>query len=103
MPHSVEGGRNERGTRGHRARGRGSARARGRGGGRAGGHRPRTGRGRGGGGRMSWRLAKALEELRGEVNAKWPNRDKSSDGSVGDLSHQARKSDPNPNSAGVVR
>ena len=52
---------------------------------------------------MSWRLAKSLEELRGEVNAKWPNRDKSSDGSVGDLSHQARKSDHNPNAAGVVR
>lgn len=52
---------------------------------------------------MSWRLAKSLEELRAEINSKWPNRDKSSDGSVGDLSHQARKSDHNPNSAGVVR
>jgi hypothetical protein len=52
---------------------------------------------------MSWRLAKSLEELRGEINARWPNRDKRSDGSIGDTSHSARKSDHNPNDAGVVR
>jgi hypothetical protein len=51
---------------------------------------------------MGWRLAKSLETLRSQVNAKWPNRDKSSDGTIGDASHQATKSDHNPNSAGVV-
>jgi hypothetical protein len=51
---------------------------------------------------MAWRLAKSLETLRSQVNAKWPNRDKSSDGTIGDASHQATNSDHNPNSAGVV-
>lgn len=51
---------------------------------------------------MSWRLAESLKKLREQVNAMYPNRDKSSDGSVGDLSHSQRKSDHNPNSAGVV-
>jgi hypothetical protein len=51
---------------------------------------------------MAWRLAKSLETLRDQVNAKWPGRDKSSDGTIGDASHQATNSDHNPNSAGVV-
>lgn len=51
---------------------------------------------------MAWRLAKSLETLRDQVNAKWPNRDKSLDGTIGDAAHQATKSDHNPNSAGVV-
>jgi|SRR5881392_3700571 len=51
---------------------------------------------------MSWRLAESLKKLREQINAEFPGRDKSSDGSVGDLSHQARKSDHNPNSHGVV-
>ena len=45
---------------------------------------------------MTWRLARALETLRSQVNAKWPARSKSSDGSVGDTSHSARPSDHNP-------
>jgi len=45
---------------------------------------------------MAWRLAKSLEVLRSQVNAKWPTRSKSSDGSVGDTSHAARPSDHNP-------
>lgn len=49
-----------------------------------------------------WRLARALEQLRAQVNAKWPSRSKSSDGSVGDTSHSARASDHNPDGAGVV-
>ena len=51
---------------------------------------------------MAWRLAKSLETLRTQVNSKWPNRDKSSDGTIGDAAHQATNSDHNPNSAGVV-
>src|ERR1044071_4339182 len=50
-----------------------------------------------------WRIAKSLETLRGQVNAIAPERDKSSDGTIGDTSHAARKSDHNPNSAGVVQ
>jgi Putative peptidoglycan binding domain len=45
---------------------------------------------------MAWRLAKCLETLRTEVNAKWPNRSKASDGTIGDESHQTRESDHNP-------
>jgi peptidoglycan hydrolase-like protein with peptidoglycan-binding domain len=51
---------------------------------------------------MSWRLARGLEKLRSQVNAKWPNRSKDSDGSIGDEHHSARVSDHNPDGAGVV-
>lgn len=51
---------------------------------------------------MAWRLAKGLEQLRSQVNSKWPGRSKESDGSVGDTSHAARPSDHNPDSRGVV-
>lgn len=52
-----------------------------------------------------WFLAPSLVALRTELNRRWPNRDKSSDGSVGDTSHQARKSDHNPDwdAGGIVR
>jgi murein L,D-transpeptidase YcbB/YkuD len=52
----------------------------------------------------SYRLAKSLERLRAQINAQNPNRDKSSDGWIGDTSHQKRgsKSDHNPNAHGVV-
>lgn len=49
-----------------------------------------------------YRLAEGLRKLRDQVNAKWPNRNKSSDGWIGDTGHSARASDHNPNSAGVV-
>lgn len=52
---------------------------------------------------MAWRLAKSLETLRSQVNAKWPTRDKSSDGTIGDAAHQATKSEHNPDENGVVR
>lgn len=56
-------------------------------------------------------LAPALGDdgLRGEVNAKFPHRDKASDGWIGDASHAARVSDHNPcwscggRSHGIVR
>lgn len=52
-----------------------------------------------------WHLAASLVALRTEINRRWPNRDKSSDGAIGDPSHQARKSDHNPDwdAGGVVR
>jgi len=54
---------------------------------------------------MTYFRAPALTQLVSEVNACWPHRDKSSDGWIGDTSHQARKSDHNPDydSGGVVR
>ena len=46
---------------------------------------------------MSWHLAPSLVQFRAEVDKKWPKRSKKSDGTVGDTSHSARKSDHNPN------
>lgn len=46
---------------------------------------------------MSWKLAPSLAALFAEINATWPARDRSIDGTVGDTSHAARKSEHNPN------
>ena len=49
------------------------------------------------------KLSKAAEQLRSEINTKYPNRDKRSDGWIGDTAHNARKSDHNPDKQGWVR
>jgi hypothetical protein len=49
------------------------------------------------------KLSKAAEQLRSEINTKYPNRDKRSDGWIGDTAHNARKSDHNPDKNGWVR
>lgn len=58
----------------------------------------------------SWYLAPALRALTNEINREWPRAPKwptvsIGDGAIGDTSHQARKSDHNPDwsAGGVVR
>ncbi len=51
---------------------------------------------------MTFYLAPSLVALRGEINARWPNRDKASDGWIGDPGHAARISDHNPDEKGCV-
>lgn len=54
---------------------------------------------------MAYFLSPALAQLRAEINAVWPHRDKTSDGWIGDTSHAARPSDHNPDwsDGGIVR
>ena len=49
------------------------------------------------------RLAKSLVILIDQVDAQFPVRDRSSDGTLGDTNHQARPSDHNPDGERVVR
>lgn len=51
---------------------------------------------------MAWRLARCLDTLRTQVNQAYPNRNKASDGTIGDSAHASTVSQHNPNSAGVV-
>ncbi|UQU66568.1 hypothetical protein COUCH_10020 [Couchioplanes caeruleus] len=48
----------------------------------------------------SWILVPCLVSLRNEFNQLAPNRDKASDGSIGDTSHAASSSDHNPDETG---
>lgn len=47
-------------------------------------------------------LAHSLQNLFGEIDSAWPNRDRRTDGWIGDKAHQARQSDHNPDSRGIV-
>lgn len=52
---------------------------------------------------MAWRVARSLDVLLEQLNARFPGRSKASDGSIGDAAHASRVSDHNPDSGGVVR
>ncbi len=49
-----------------------------------------------------WRLAPCLVVMFEQADARWPNRSRASDGSIGDRAHAARASDHNPSSTGFV-
>ncbi len=51
---------------------------------------------------MTWRLAPALQTLRDQINALWPDRNKDVDGAIGDAAHRNRVSDHNPDSDQIV-
>jgi len=50
----------------------------------------------------AWFLNTALTRFRNEVNSRWPRRDKTSDGTIGDAAHQATNSSHNPDPDGSV-
>jgi hypothetical protein len=52
---------------------------------------------------MKPRLSKAAGQLREQVDDSFPDRDRTSDGWIGDTRHAARKSDHNPDEQGWVR
>jgi peptidoglycan hydrolase-like protein with peptidoglycan-binding domain len=49
---------------------------------------------------MAWVVVPNLEELRDQMNKRFPKRDKASDGSIGDTSHKASSSSHNPDKTG---
>ena len=52
---------------------------------------------------MTPKLCKAGQQLRLQVDDSYPDRDRTSDGWIGDVRHSARPSDHNPDAAGIVR
>jgi hypothetical protein len=52
---------------------------------------------------MKPRLSKAAVQLREQFDDSFPDRDRTSDGWIGDTRHAARKSDHNPDAQGWVR
>ena len=52
---------------------------------------------------MTPKLCKAGQQLRLQVDDNYPDRDRASDGWIGDTRHQARPSDHNPDAEGIVR
>jgi hypothetical protein len=55
--------------------------------------------------RVSWKLSKAGQQLREQIDDAFPDRDRRSDGSLASPGHKAHspKSDHNPDAAGIVR
>jgi hypothetical protein len=49
------------------------------------------------------KLCKAGQQLRLQVDDSYPDRDRTSDGWIGDVRHSARPSDHNPDAEGIVR
>jgi hypothetical protein len=49
------------------------------------------------------RLCKAGQQLREQLDDSYPDRDRTSDGWIGDVRHSARPSDHNPDAEGIVR
>jgi hypothetical protein len=52
---------------------------------------------------MTPKLCKAGQQLRLQIDDTYPDRDRTSDGWIGDTRHSARPSDHNPDSKGIVR
>lgn len=50
-----------------------------------------------------WFLCKALQKFKNKLNAEFPDRDRKSDGTIGDSAHSARRSSHNPDKRGAVR